>query len=289
MLYYETNILTHHGIRGQKWGKRNGPPYPLSGRQYSQAEEKFKNKTGRRYSDTNKKHYDFDISKGSKLQTLSYDKDRTKNSDMFYASYDAVDKHLYKSLFNQPIKELDKKVYKYKIVNEAKSDLKVASEDSGAKAFSELYSKDRDFSNYVLDKDRMQAAFDDSKYRFKGYQESREVLEKMREKGYTPTSTDLKTVYRMYNFTIPFDGRGNNKAGQDSLNQRKKFFNALSKDGYGAVLDTNDSLYGGLHANSPVIVFDSSQLVPKSIERATLGDKVVSDVIMAHVKAMPFI
>lgn len=21
--------LYHHGIKGQKWGKRNGPPYPL--------------------------------------------------------------------------------------------------------------------------------------------------------------------------------------------------------------------------------------------------------------------
>lgn len=25
------NELYHHGIQGQKWGKRNGPPYPLEG------------------------------------------------------------------------------------------------------------------------------------------------------------------------------------------------------------------------------------------------------------------
>lgn len=24
-----TNSLEHHGVEGQKWGKRNGPPYPL--------------------------------------------------------------------------------------------------------------------------------------------------------------------------------------------------------------------------------------------------------------------
>ena len=23
------DVLSHHGIKNQKWGKRNGPPYPL--------------------------------------------------------------------------------------------------------------------------------------------------------------------------------------------------------------------------------------------------------------------
>lgn len=32
--------LYHHGIEGQKWGKRNGPPYPLSKEDYSAAEKK---------------------------------------------------------------------------------------------------------------------------------------------------------------------------------------------------------------------------------------------------------
>ena len=34
--------LYHHGIEGQKWGKRNGPPYPLSKEDYSAAEKKAK-------------------------------------------------------------------------------------------------------------------------------------------------------------------------------------------------------------------------------------------------------
>lgn len=32
--------LYHHGIRGQKWGKRNGPPYPLDTSDHSAAEKK---------------------------------------------------------------------------------------------------------------------------------------------------------------------------------------------------------------------------------------------------------
>lgn len=32
--------LTHHGILGQKWGKRNGPPYPLGASDHSASERK---------------------------------------------------------------------------------------------------------------------------------------------------------------------------------------------------------------------------------------------------------
>lgn len=37
--YYE-NYLSHHGIRGQRWGKKNGPPYPLSPGDHSASEKK---------------------------------------------------------------------------------------------------------------------------------------------------------------------------------------------------------------------------------------------------------
>lgn len=34
------NELQHHGIKGQKWGKRNGPPYPIPYDKHSAAEKK---------------------------------------------------------------------------------------------------------------------------------------------------------------------------------------------------------------------------------------------------------
>lgn len=34
------NDIQHHGVLGQKWGKRQGPPYPLDGSDHSAAEKK---------------------------------------------------------------------------------------------------------------------------------------------------------------------------------------------------------------------------------------------------------
>lgn len=50
VLKHSDDFLAHHGILGQKWGHRNGPPYPLNSGAHSAAEKKagwrksFKNK-----------------------------------------------------------------------------------------------------------------------------------------------------------------------------------------------------------------------------------------------------
>lgn len=290
--------LYHYGILGQKWGVKNGPPYPLGGGDYSKSEIKaIYQKRKQKNSIYNKKHFD-EVIEANKttLRTLSYDKDRTKNADMFYAAYKPLDKHQYNALFN---KKIEQTVYdengdaigsaqflKYRIDNVTSKDLKVASEDSGARVFMNLYSKDRDFYNFVTDANRMQDYFVKDKYKFRGYREARDVLSKMKDKNYTPTEKDLQTVYRMFNYVIPYDGQGNARKGNDMSRQRAKFFRECKKEGYGAVLDTNDAIYGGFKATAPVIVFDMDSVVLKNVERTKTTDKTFSELMLVGRKVL---
>lgn len=296
----ESVSLKHHGILGQKWGKRNGPPYPLGGGSYTQSERKaIIGKRRRGNSLYNKRHFDEVLSaKKTTLSTLSFNKDRTKNTDMFYATHKVTDKHQYNALFNRPLPMpvLDEhgnvigtsQTLKFRIDNSLKSDIKVASEDSSAEIFRNLYKKDRDFYNFVTDKDRMQKYFIDDKYGFKGYREARDSLDKFRS-GQTITSDDLQKIYRLFNYVIPYDGGGgfaDPRGAKDVLNQRVKFFKACKEAGYGAILDTNDAIYGRYKATSPVIVFDMEQIIPKSIYQTTFADKEISSMILAVKKLL---
>lgn len=280
--------LSHHGILGQRWGKRNGPPYPLSGGDYTVTEQREIGQARKKPNSIyNKKHFDTVLKKDkTTLQTLSYDKNRTKNADMFYAAHTKLDKHTYNAKFNRkiPMPVYDEngreigtgESYKFRITNRLSKDIKVASEDSGAKVFMDLYRKDRNFYNFVRDPDRMESHFVTSKYKFKGYREAKEVLNKLQSPGYTPTDNDVKILYRMFNYTIPSSG-GSAKRANDILTNRTKFFNELKKAGYGAVLDTNDAIYGGFKAESPVIVFDMDKVIPDSIRSTTVNDKRISE------------
>lgn len=268
------DYLAHHGIRGQRWGIRNGPPYPLKGGSYTKTEWKaLKESRKTKYSRYNKRHFDQVIEEGTTMQTLARDPNRTKDTDMFYAAYTKADKDRYNAIFNhktmQTLYDEDGneigtgKTYKWAIENKATKAIKIASQDSGAEAVMNLYENNRDFYNFVRDPDRLEAYLkkmyvpDGTKYR--------KVLKKLHDPEYTPTDKDLHTLYDMVNCVIP-------NQNKDVVTQRAKLFTELKKKGYGAVLDVNDAINHPLASNSPVIVFDPSAYVFEQARKTTMAE-----------------
>jgi len=278
--------LAHHGILGQKWGQRNGPPYPLKGGAYTKAERSAieRDRANKKSSIYKKRHYDKMLDTDTELQTLSFDENRTKNTDVFFATYDKHDKDRYMSRFNRPkpplVKDENGKVIgvdlhcKMNVRNALKHNVKVASEDTGADIFKELWANDRDFYNFVMDPERMYShPYAGKRHeRFKGFREANRTLEAL-QNGKEATEEDLETVYRLFNYAMPLsDDSMNPRMAKDVATQRVKFFNKLKENGYGAVLDVNDAMYGGLKANAPVIFFDMDALIPKEAKTTNYVD-----------------
>ena len=87
----QLDFLAHHGIKGQEWGVRNGPPYPLEG-------HKVKKKA------YDVKPSDTVIKRGTVAQTLSKDRNRTKDADFYYAALTDRDKNFYNAMFQKVVK-----------------------------------------------------------------------------------------------------------------------------------------------------------------------------------------
>lgn len=84
--------LYHHGILGQKWGHRYGPPYPLSGSKHSALEKK---------KGWKKSINDPDSAKGYAKRLNKYDKDKAKyayNTFKAKRAANEYDKRMHKAL-----------------------------------------------------------------------------------------------------------------------------------------------------------------------------------------------
>lgn len=91
LVYDSNDYLAHHGILGMKWGKKNGPPYPLGASDHSAAEKKavYKKSIG---GGRNENLYGRKVKKANKISD-KYDKKIArvqKDIDSFEAAKDGI-------------------------------------------------------------------------------------------------------------------------------------------------------------------------------------------------------
>ncbi len=288
---FSSEFLAHYGV-GHDHGGRSGRypwgsgdiPKQRQGRQYVDEEDPvYKQRKLFKNGKYNRKHFDAIIPEGTVMSTLSRDKDRTKDTDMFYAAYEKADIDKYRVGFNDKAKEIvydddgneigTSKCYKFSIDNTAKSDIKVASETTQENAFLKLYNTNKNFADFISKPDGLYSIFY-GKGIYRTYAKGWKNLKKIQDPEYVPKESELRSIYKLFNYVIPHDGKGDAKLAREIKKQRARLFRELKKDGYGALLDVNDAFYwNGFRTGRPVVVFDMSQIVPDDVKRLTFKDK----------------
>lgn len=193
---YNKNQLSHHGIVGQKWGIKHGPPYPIDGSGLTT------------------------ISKGSILHRISGNIDDDKATGHAYVTY-GDDAKRYSGKFSYGRNWTNKDVYDqtYKV----KKDMKGPSKEERVATFKEMYENDPSF------KEAMKRAESEYKIKIPDEYESEENFTKLyklftkaigskdtyirdtyfkilKDKGYDFVQDDLDTGLKMGTYpTIIFD------------------------------------------------------------------------------------
>lgn len=169
------------------------------------------------------------IKAGDLMQRVEMEDTNGKLHDVFYLSKGDHDNKRYAGLLGMTRQQQTGEAYLMKL--EAKSDIKVASQEKARKVFEDLYNNDRDFRT---------AAYKFSAEHFSG---------KNKADIFDNSPKNMKKLYENFNTNL-IEAR---ETGVD-----KKFYDKLKEQGYGAIQDINDMKFSGFKAKNPLIVFDNS-------------------------------
>ena len=102
--YRDINYLCHHGVKGQKWGVENGPPYPLNSD--ISTGNRLKNSNNITEDDLKKKYYTIaNHNKNIDNAIINYQKD-----EKFIEDYEYIESKTYKQLLESPHLDTARKV-----------------------------------------------------------------------------------------------------------------------------------------------------------------------------------
>ena len=164
----------------------------------------------------------------------------------FYAFRKGIkaDKINYEGMYAQTLRMRGKKVFR-KSINTT-DDVKIASERKAQEVLGKILKDDREARRQVL-RGTLPAT------------PRQLMVQTLADRDLKRGKVDSRYVYDLFNMGIVGGGNDTKKK------LHKKFYDALKKEGYGAIRDVNDARYSGYRSRDPLIFFDTSKVATTKV------------------------
>lgn len=259
--------LAHHGIKGQRWGKRNGPPYPLNDEDHSKTEQKAGWKSSLS-SGTNKiirnKDGSTTIKRGFSFNRVGQDHLDPNKTGTLYVSYGKEDAARYISYLGPTLIGKITGQYATHVQKISTSkDLRLPSEKQVNEQTAKFLSENKDVFDMLKD----------SIYSY----------------GYDSKNGDISVSDLMYAIKNPESDKASRLSyslsqmiGNGEYSQyTSKYVKAMQKLGYDAIPDYADRLSGT--SNTALIILNTNAV---KLENVTLINKDMMRSAKKYVKSL---
>ena len=247
--------IYHYGVKGMKWGVRkeySHHPRKAATKALKKDEQRERNKkialgllagaatiaigslAYNAYRKNGKYFFDTVVKAGTEFQRIT--SIPNQRSNRVYAFYKSGDRDRYIGHLGEARMDQNNKAF-VKTLKSVK-EIRAPSDRKAAKLMESLMKTDPDFKKYV---------------------------ESLR--GYSDQINGVKSGRSMSANYNNLNVLGPMHIGQNGDQQMQKFYNLLKQNGYNAITDFNDRFHSDLNARNPIIIFDMSSVVEKSVDR----------------------